>query len=125
VGSPPLIIIEGEGMLLMRDYPENTRERVAAAARAAGVEIGRGLRLGLATDGLIAMRAGYPSASVGSVTQYKFPSNYHSPQDVPENVEFATVRDCVLMCDEFVRQASASSDRARSSASAGVDSSPA
>ena len=123
VGSPRLIVIEGEGMLFMRDYPEATRERVAAAARAAGVEIGRGLRLGLATDGLIAMRTGYPAASVGSVTQYKFPSNYHSPDDVPENVDFTTVRDCVLMCDAFVRQSS--SERARSTASSDVSSSPA
>ena len=125
VGSPQLIVIEGEGMLRMRDYPARTRERVAEAARAAGVEIGRGLRLGLATDGLIAMRAGFPSAALGSVTQYKFPSNYHSPQDVPENVDYETVRDTVLVCDELVRQASPTSARARSSASSGVSSSPA
>ena len=125
IGSPRLIVIEGEGMLRMRDYPAETRERVAEAARAAGVQIGRGLRLGLATDGLIAMRAGFKSASVGSVTQYKFPSNYHSPDDVPENVTYETVRDAVLMCDELVRQASPRSLRARSTASSGVPSSPA
>jgi Peptidase family M28 len=105
VGSPELIVIEGEGMLAMRDYPAAMRDRVAAAAARAGVRLRRGLRLGLATDGLIALKAGYPSATLGSVTKYKFPANYHSPRDVPENVVYETVRDAVLVCDELVRHA--------------------
>jgi hypothetical protein len=124
VGSPELVIIEAEGMLAIRDYPQATRERVADAARAAGVHVRRGLRLGLATDGLIALRAGFPCAAVGSVTRYKFPSNYHSPSDVPENLDYDTIRDAVLLCEAFVRQASPSSERARSTAASGVSSSP-
>ena len=37
-----------------------------------------------ATDGLIALRAGYPSACLGSVTEYKAPANYHWRTDTPE-----------------------------------------
>jgi hypothetical protein len=103
VGSPQLCVIEGEGMVAMRDYPAETRDRVAAAAERAGVAIRRGLRLGLATDGLIALKAGYRCAALGSVTKYKFPSNYHSPHDVPENVNYGTVRDAVAVCHELVR----------------------
>ena len=73
VGSPELILIEGEGMLRMRDYTPELRDRIAAVAERAGVHLRRGLRLGLATDGLIALRAGYPSAAIGSVTKYKLP----------------------------------------------------
>ena len=79
VGSPELILIEGEGMLRMRDYTPELRDRIAAVAARAGVHLRRGLRLGLATDGLIALKAGYPSAAIGSVTKYKLPLNYHSP----------------------------------------------
>jgi acetylornithine deacetylase/succinyl-diaminopimelate desuccinylase-like protein len=121
LGSPELIVIEGEGMLAMRDYPAETRGRMAAAAERAGVAIRRGLRLGLATDGLIALKAGYPSAALGSVTKYKFPSNYHSQRDVPENVDYDTVRDAVAVCHEFV----ASSSLARRTASSRVEISPA
>ena len=58
LGSPQLVVIEGEGMLAMRDYPAEMRDRVAAAAERANVAIRRGLRLGLATDGLIALAPG-------------------------------------------------------------------
>ena len=125
IGSPELVLIEGEGMLVMQDYPEATRERVVEAASTAGVRLRRGLRLGLATDGLIAMRAGYPSASIGSVTKYKFPSNYHSPLDTPANVDYDTVADGVRLCEAYVRGSSPSSERARASASSRVESSPA
>ena len=67
VGSPELILIEGEGMLRMRDYTPELRDRIAAVAGRAGVHLRRRLRLGLATDGLIALKAGYPSAAIGSV----------------------------------------------------------
>jgi len=103
LGSPELIVIEGEGMLVMRDYTPELRDRIAAAAARAGVRIRRGLRLGLATDGLIALRAGYPTVGLGSVTRYKFPANYHSQRDVPENVDYGTVRDAVAVCEAFLR----------------------
>ena len=67
VGSPELVLIEGEGFLRMRDYPGATKELVAEAARERGVPLRRGLWFTFATDGLIPLRAGYPVASVGSV----------------------------------------------------------
>jgi len=107
VGSPELIVIEGEGMLTMRDYPEAMRERIATAAQRAGVPIRRGLRLGLATDGLISLRAGYPTATLASVNQYRFPANYHSLDDTAANVEYETVRDATLICEQMIRDAAA------------------
>ena len=38
VGSPQLCVVEGEGMLRMRDYPEASREALARAGEAAGVD---------------------------------------------------------------------------------------
>ncbi len=103
VGSPELIVIEGEGMLVIQDYPERARERVARAAREAGIHVRRGLRLGLATDGLIALRAGYPTATIASITKYKFPGNYHSQQDTPANIEWDTVARAARLCETLVR----------------------
>ena len=58
VGSPHLCVVEAEGMLRMRYYPESSREALARAGEAAGVELLRGLRTVAATDALIALRAG-------------------------------------------------------------------
>ncbi len=107
VGSPELILIEGEGMLKMRDYTPELRDRVAAVAERAGVRLRRRLRLGLATDGLIALKAGYPSAALGSVTKYKLPLNYHSPLDTAEALHYDTVRDAAVLCEALVREAAA------------------
>ena len=79
VGSPELILIEGEGMLRMRDYTPELRERIAATAGRAGVHLRRGLRLGLATDGLIALKAGYRSAGLGSVNALQVPVQLPQP----------------------------------------------
>ena len=62
VGSPELIVIEGEGMLRMRDYAPEMRDLLGAGARRAGVHVRRGLRLGLATDGL---KSDSPACSPG------------------------------------------------------------
>jgi Peptidase family M28 len=105
VGSPELAMIEGEGMLVMRDYAPGLRERVAECAARTGVHLRRGLRLGFATDGLIALRAGYPSVALGSVTRYKFAANYHSQRDVPANVDYQTVRGAAAVCEELIREA--------------------
>jgi hypothetical protein len=107
VGSPELILIEGEGMLRMRDYTPELRDRIASVAGRAGVQLRRRLRLGLATDGLIALKAGYPSAALGSVTKYKLPLNYHSPRDTADALHYETVRDAAVLCEALVREAAA------------------
>jgi hypothetical protein len=107
VGSPELILIEGEGMLRMRDYTPELRDRLAAAAGRAGIHLRRRLRLGLATDGLIALKAGYPSAALGSVTEYKLPLNYHSPRDTADKLVYETVRDAAALCEALVRESAA------------------
>jgi hypothetical protein len=97
VGSPELVLIEGEGFLKMYHYPAAGKDRVAAAARDAGVHVRRGLHMTFATDGLVPLRAGYDTASVGSVNEYLVPSNYHWPTDTAENVDYASVADAVAL----------------------------
>jgi hypothetical protein len=107
VGSPELILIEGEGMLRMRDYTHELRERIASVAGRAGIHLRRRLRLGLATDGLIALKGGYRSAAIGSVTEYKLPLNYHSRLDTADRLHYETVRDAAALCEALVRDSAA------------------
>lgn len=104
VGSPELIVIEGEGMLWMRDYPPAMRELLARGAQRAAVPIRRGLRLGLATDGLISLRAGYPTATLASINAYRFPANYHSHDDTAGNVDYRTVQQAAATCEGVIRE---------------------
>ena len=103
VGSPRLCVVEGEGMLRMRDYPEASREALARAGAAAGIELTRGLRTVAATDALIALRAGYPTCTLGGVDETKFPSNYHWPSDIPDNLDWASVDGAVAVCLQYLR----------------------
>jgi hypothetical protein len=103
VGSPQLCVVEGEGMLVMRYYHERSREALAAAGRAAGIELRRGLRTGAATDGLISMRAGYRTCTLGGVDDTKFPSNYHWPTDTPDNLSWESIEAAVAVCEAYLR----------------------
>jgi hypothetical protein len=107
LGSPELVLIEGEGMLRMRDYTPELRDRIASLPERAGVHLRRGLRVGLATDGLIALKAGYRGAGLGSVTKYKSPSNYHSQRDVAASLDYATMCDAATLCEALIRDAAA------------------
>jgi hypothetical protein len=107
VGSPHLTLIEGEGMLRMRDYPDGFKDLTAACARESGVHLRRGLRLRNATDGLIALRAGYETVAIGSVTPLKVPANYHWPSDTAENVDHSTVEEAVVLCTAVARRLAA------------------
>jgi hypothetical protein len=103
VGSPQLCVVEGEGMLRMRDYPGPSREALARAGAAAGIELRRGLRTVAATDALIALRAGYPTCTLGGVDETKFPSNYHWPSDIPDNLAWSSIDGAVEVCLTYLR----------------------
>jgi acetylornithine deacetylase/succinyl-diaminopimelate desuccinylase-like protein len=104
VGSPHLTAIRGEGMLRMRDYPDPALELVDSVAEELGVWLFPRLRLRNATDGLIALKAGYQCACLGSVTEYKAPANYHWPSDTAENVRYDKLTDAIRLCEGIVRR---------------------
>jgi acetylornithine deacetylase/succinyl-diaminopimelate desuccinylase-like protein len=104
VGSPELCIVEAEGMLRMRYYTEISRDALERAGADAGVKLTRGLRTVAATDALIALRAGYPTCTLGGVDEAKFPSNYHWPTDIPDNLDWDSVDGAVEVCLHYVRR---------------------
>jgi hypothetical protein len=97
-------VVEGEGMLRMRLYPESSREALATAGERAGIRLHRGLRTVAATDGLIALRAGYRTCTLGGIDETKFPANYHWPSDVPDNLSWDSVERAVEVCEAYVRR---------------------
>jgi hypothetical protein len=103
VGSPHLCVVEGEGMLRMRAYTESSREALARAGAAAGVELRRGLKTVAATDGLIALNAGFRTCTLGGVDETKFPANYHWPSDTADNLDWSSVEGAVEVCLRYLR----------------------
>lgn len=104
LGSPHLVLMEGEGMLKMREYPKDVLADFVHATRRAGVELPfDDLRFRNATDGIIALRAGYSSVLVCSATRLKVPANYHWPTDTPENIIYQTVADATDVVESAVR----------------------
>jgi hypothetical protein len=95
VGSPELVLIEGEGFLRMRDYDGATKDLVEQAAGAVGVHVRRGLRFTFGTDALIPLRQGFRVAGLGSVNEWLVPTNYHAATDTPENVDYDSVAGAV------------------------------
>lgn len=105
LGGRQLIVLEGEGMLKMRDYSSRTREALAEAAARTGVGIRRGIQTVAATDAILALRAGYPTATLAAIEPTKLPLNYHWPTDTPDGLHWETIEDAIVVAEEFVRSA--------------------
>jgi len=105
LGSPRLIMLEGEGPVVMEDYcgPE-FRDLVAAIAEEAGVELRRGMRARTSTDAVVPSHAGYPTATISSMTAWKGLSNYHKHTDTPDNVDYGTVERAATLAEAVVRE---------------------
>jgi Zn-dependent M28 family amino/carboxypeptidase len=105
VGSPRLILLEGEGPIVMEDYPDRTyRDLIARVADRGGIPLRRGMRARPSTDAVIPSRAGYPTATIASVDRYKALSNYHQMSDTPENLDFTTVMAALELTDALARE---------------------
>jgi hypothetical protein len=105
VGSPELILLEGEGTMVMEDYHlRSFRDRVAEAAARARIPLRRGMRARSSTDAVIPSRAGYPTATIASMDRAKALSNYHQMSDVPENLVYRTVAQALAICEALARE---------------------
>jgi hypothetical protein len=109
VGSPNLGMLEAEGPMWMEDYAgTDYRDRIVEWAREAGVELERGLRARASTDAIIPSRAGYPTAALISLTQWRSLANYHLPSDTPENLDYGTVEAATRLAEAVARGLSSS-----------------
>jgi Zn-dependent M28 family amino/carboxypeptidase len=105
VGSPRLILLEGEGPVVMEDYHDRSfRDLVARAGERAGAPVRRGMRSRNSTDAVIPSRAGYPTATITSMDRYKALSNYHKMSDTPENVDYRTVAQALVLTEAVAHE---------------------
>ncbi|MCU4182824.1 M28 family peptidase [Acidiferrimicrobium sp. IK] len=105
VGSPHLVMLEGEGVTRMEDYTDPSwRDRVAATAAEAGVALIRGQRSRSSTDSVVTSRAGYPTATLTSFDPVtKLLTNYHLMSDLPEHLTYETIRSAVTVAVGLAR----------------------
>jgi Peptidase family M28 len=104
IGSPHLLVLRGEGMLKLREYPAEALDLLDSTAEELGIELFPNLRLRNATDGVFPLAAGYQCASIASCNQWKNPSNYHWKTDVPENVDYGTVAEAIRLSEAVIRK---------------------
>jgi Zn-dependent M28 family amino/carboxypeptidase len=108
VGSPHLVMLEGEGPVWMEEYAGAwLRELIAERARQIDIPLERGFRARASTDSVIPSRAGYPTATLVSLTDWHSLANYHLPSDVPANLDFGTVADATRLVYELARSLAA------------------
>ena len=107
VGSPRLILLEGEGMLTIKPYDDALKDTIAAAAGEIGVPIIREHWLSFGSDALIALRRGYRTALIASFDEHKLPTNYHQPTDTADRVDYDTVAAAAKVAEATVRRLAA------------------
>jgi hypothetical protein len=104
LGSPHLLVLRGEGMIRMREYPARSLALLDGLADELDIWLFPNLRLRNATDGVIPLAAGYEGAALCSCTRLKQPANYHWPTDTPENVDYGTLADAIRLAEAAVRR---------------------
>jgi hypothetical protein len=108
VGSPKLVLLEGEGPVVMEDYHDRSfRDLVERAAIQAGAPLRRGLRARNSTDAVLPSRAGYPTATLASIDRHKALANYHLMSDTPENLDYRTVAQALTVTEAVARELAA------------------
>jgi hypothetical protein len=108
VGSPHLIMLEAEGPIWMEHYTGPwLRDLVATLAERLEIPLERGFRARASTDSVIPSRAGYPTATLVSITDWRAPANYHLPSDIPENLDYGTVAAAARLVERVVRELAA------------------
>jgi hypothetical protein len=105
VGSPELVLLEGEGPVVMEDYFDKTfRQLIARVAEREGIPLRRGMRSRNSTDAVVPSRRRVPTACLVSLNEYKALDNYHLPSDTPEKIKYPTVACAADLCEAVARE---------------------
>ncbi|MGB6426381.1 MAG: M28 family peptidase [Solirubrobacterales bacterium] len=115
VGSPGLVLLEGEGAIVMEDFFDRTwRDLIVAVAERERIPMRRGMRARTSTDSVVPSRMGIPTACLVSINRYKGLSNYHQMSDTPEKVSYPTVACAADLAEALVRELAAPEQSSRS-----------
>jgi len=112
VGSEHLVMLEAEGPVWMEQYAGPwLADLLNACAQRLEIPLERGFRARASTDSIIPSRAGYPVATLLSLTDWRSPANYHLPSDVPANLDYDSVADATRLVGELAGELSAGGRR--------------
>ncbi len=111
VGSPHLTLLEAEGTLRMHFFSKDFCKTIEGRAAELGIGLKTKFRYRNLSDGFVPLKAGYTTAYLTSVDDFKVPANYHWPTDVPANVDYGTVYEAASLCDAVVRDLAPSSSQ--------------
>ncbi len=105
LGSPQLVLLEGEGPIVMEDFFDiGFRDLIARVADRERIPMRRGMRSRNSTDSVIPSRMRYPTACLVSVNRYKALDHYHLPSDTSENVAYPTVAAATDLVEAVARE---------------------
>jgi Peptidase family M28 len=108
VGSPHLVMLKAEGPVWMESYTGPwLSDLLADHAGRLGIELHRDFRARASTDSVIPSRAGYPIATLVSMTDWRSPANYHLPSDIPANLVYGSVADATRLVYELAQDLAA------------------
>jgi hypothetical protein len=108
IGSPRLLLIEGEGPFVMEDYHDRRfRDRIARVADRQHLPLLRGIRSRASSDSVVPSRAGYPTAMLASMDRLRSLTNYHLMSDTPEHLSYGTIADAVGLAEGLARDLAA------------------
>ena len=105
LGSPHLLVLRGEGMLRMREYPARSLALLDGLAEELGIWLFPNLRLRNATDGVdpARRRLRVRLALLRAPTSSSRPTTTGPPTS-PENVDYGTLADAVRLTEAVVRR---------------------
>lgn len=105
VGSPRLILVEGEGPVIMEDYFDRPfRDLIGHLALDLGITLRRGMRARNSTDAVIPNRAGYPTATLAAINRYKAIPHYHQMSDTPDKLHPDTMAQATQLVEALARR---------------------
>jgi Zn-dependent M28 family amino/carboxypeptidase len=104
VGDRWLCFLRGEGPVFIRPYRDDVGRLVDDVAANLDIEMPFArLRSRSGSDAQVPAKAGYPTASLQSVSDTKLNTAYHWPTDVPAIANYETIADAVRLCEGIVR----------------------
>jgi Iap family predicted aminopeptidase len=89
----------------MEDYfDRGLRDLCAEVATREGIRMRRGMRATSSTDAVIPSRMGIPTVCFTSLNRHKGLTNYHSMDDVPEHLSWATIAHAADLAEAIARE---------------------
>jgi Iap family predicted aminopeptidase len=78
------------------------RDLLAESAEYLEIPLERGFHARASTDSIIPSRAGYATATLLSLTEWRSPANYHLPSDIPANLDYRTLAQAATLVHELI-----------------------